>query len=196
MSGARKFPLRRREVVRRLIAAREDLLVVTGLGSAAWDATAAGDRDLTFPLWGAMGGAVSLALGLALAQPRRRVLALTGDGEMLMGMTALTTIGALKPANLGIAVLDNEHYGETGGQRTNTARGTDIAALAKACGIADATTVRDDKQMSRAIAALSNGKGLALRVFKVRMEELPLVLPPKDGALLRDRFRRALGFKD
>jgi len=193
MSDARKFSLRRREVVRRLIAAREDLLVVAGLGSAAWDVTASGDRDLTFPLWGAMGGAVSMALGLALAQPKRRVLAITGDGEMLMGMTALTTIGALRPANLGIAVLDNEHYGETGGQRTNTARGTDIAALAKACGIADATTIRDDKQMPRAIAVLSNGKGLALRVFKVRMEELPLVLPPKDGALLRDRFRRALG---
>jgi len=193
MTDARKFPLRRREVVRHLIAAREDLLVVTGLGSAAWDVTASGDRDLTFPLWGAMGGAVSMALGLALAQPKRRVLAITGDGEMLMGMTALTTIGALRPANLGIAVLDNEHYGETGGQRTNTARGTDIAALAKACGIADATTIRDDKQMPRAIAVLSNGKGLALRVFKVRMEELPLVLPPKDGALLRDRFRRALG---
>ncbi len=193
MSSAKKITLRRRDVVARLIDAREDLLVVTGLGSAAWDATAAGDRDLTFPLWGAMGGAVSMALGLALAQPKRRVLAITGDGEMLMGMTALSTIGALRPANLAIAVLDNEHYGETGGQRTNTARGIDIAALAKACGIADATTVRDDKQMARAVAALSNGKALALRVFKVRMEELPLVMPPKDGAVLRERFRRALG---
>ncbi|MEO8558778.1 MAG: thiamine pyrophosphate-dependent enzyme [Rhodospirillales bacterium] len=192
MSDAKKFPLRRREVVARLIHARADLLVVTGLGSAAWDATAAGDRDLTFPLWGAMGGAVSLALGLALAQPKRRVLALTGDGEMLMGMTALTTLGALRPANLGIAVLDNEHYGETGGQRTNTARGSDIAAIAKACGIADVGTVRQQRDVTRAVNALATGKKLALRVFKVRMEELPLVLPPKDGAVLRDRFRRAL----
>ncbi len=193
MTSIKKIMLRRREVVARLIHARDDLMVVTGLGSAAWDATAAGDRDLTFPLWGAMGGAVSMALGLALAQPKRRVLAITGDGEMLMGVTALSTIGALRPRNLAIAVLDNEHYGETGGQRTNTARGTDIAALAKACGIADAATVRDDKQVTRAVTVLSNGKSLALRVFKVRMEELPLALPPKDGAVLRDRFRRALG---
>jgi thiamine pyrophosphate-dependent acetolactate synthase large subunit-like protein len=196
MSAAGKIALQRRQVVRRLIEAPPDLLVITGLGSAAWDATAVGDRDLTFPLWGAMGGAVSMALGLALAQPKRRVLALTGDGEMLMGMTALSTVGALKPTNLAIAVLDNEHYGETGGQRTNTARGTDIAALARACGIADARTVREEGQAKRAVAALCHGKGLALRVFKVRMEQLPLVLPPKDGALLRDRFRRALGLAD
>ncbi len=196
LANPRQFPLRRRAVVRQLIAGRKDLLVVTGLGSAAWDATAAGDRDLTFPLWGAMGGAVSMALGLALAQPKRRVLAITGDGEMLMGMTALTTIGALGPANLGIAVLDNEHYGETGGQRTNTGRGTDIAAIAQASGIADAGTVRAAGEVPAALAALTGDGGPALRVFKVRMEELPLVMPPKDGALLRDRFRRALGLRD
>jgi thiamine pyrophosphate-dependent acetolactate synthase large subunit-like protein len=193
MSGNPKaFPLRRRAVVRQLIEARADLLVVTGLGSASWDAAAVGDRDLTFPLWGAMGGAASLALGLALAQPRRRVLAITGDGEMLMGLTALTTIGALRPANLGIAVLDNEHYGETGGQRTNTGRGSDIAAIARASGIEDAGTVRAPHEVEHAVAALTGESGPVLRVFKVRMEELPLVMPPKDGALLRDRFRRAL----
>jgi thiamine pyrophosphate-dependent acetolactate synthase large subunit-like protein len=124
------------------------------------------------------------------------VLALTGDGEMLMGLTALTTIGALKPANLAIAVFDNEHYGETGGQRTNTGRGSDLTAIAKACGIADAATVRQERDVKRAVTALANGKKLSLRVFKVRMEELPLVMPPKDGALLRDRFRRALGLAD
>lgn len=188
-----QFTLRRRAVVQRLIDTRTNLLVVTGLGSATWDATAAGDRDLTFPLWGAMGGAVSMALGLALAQPERRVLAITGDGEMLMGLTALTTIGALKPANLGIAVLDNEHYGETGGQRTNTGRGSDIAAIARASGISDAGTVRTEREVGRAVTALTGDGKLALRVFKVRMEELPLVMPPRDGALLRDRFRRALG---
>ncbi len=90
-------------------------------------------------------------------------------------------------------MLDNEHYGETGGQRTNTARGSDIAAIAKACGIADAGTARQERDVARAVNALATGKKLTSRVFKVRMEVLPLVLPPKDGAVLRDRFVRALG---
>ncbi|MYF86835.1 MAG: hypothetical protein F4178_10720, partial [Rhodospirillaceae bacterium] len=116
--------LDRRAAVAALLGNRGgDLLVVAGLGAPAWDCTAAGDHDLTFPLWGAMGGAVPIGLGLALAQPERRVLVVTGDGEMLMGLGSLTAVGARKPANLAIVVLDNERYGETGMQRTNTGRG-------------------------------------------------------------------------
>src|SRR6185436_12881872 len=88
----------------------------------------------TFPLWGGMGGAVSIGLGLALAQPKRRVLVLTGDGEMLMGLGSLATIGVQKPRNLAVVVIDNERYGETGMQRTHTAAGVDLAKVAKACG--------------------------------------------------------------
>ena len=106
--------LRRREVVKDLLKGRKDLLVVAGLGSTAWDITAAGDHDLSFPLWGAMGQAAMIGLGLALAQPKRRVLVITGDGEMLMGIGSLATIGVQQPKNLTVAVIDNERYGETG----------------------------------------------------------------------------------
>ena len=90
--------------------------MVAGLGSTAWDVTAAGDRPLNFPLWGAMGGAAMLGLGLALAQPARRVLVMTGDGELLMGLGSLATIAVQRPPNLAIVVFDNERYGETGMQ--------------------------------------------------------------------------------
>ncbi|MGI9598841.1 MAG: thiamine pyrophosphate-dependent enzyme, partial [Acidimicrobiales bacterium] len=130
--------LDRRAVAANLLAHRGDLLVVAGLGAPAWDVTAVGDHDLTFPLWGAMGGAAMVGLGVALAQPERRVLVVTGDGEQLMGLTSLSTIGAAAATNLAIAVLDNERYGETGMQVTNTSRngrpGTDLAAVALACG--------------------------------------------------------------
>ena len=189
----KNFPLRRRAVVKRLLARRGNLLVVAGLGSCAWDVAAAGDSPRDFPLWGAMGGAVSIALGLALARPQERVLCITGDGEMLMGITALTTIATLKPQNLAIAVLDNETYGETGGQPTATRAGADLAAIAHGAGMADCATVATARNLPDAIKALRRAPGPVFRVIKVRFEELPLIMPPKDGALLRDRFRRALG---
>ena len=129
-----KATLHRREVVKSLLKDRKDLLVVAGLGSTAWDITAAGDSPLSFPTWGAMGQAAMMGLGLALAQPRRRVLVVTGDGEMLMGLGALATIGVQRPANLSIVVIDNERYGETGMQTTHTAHGIDMAAVARGCG--------------------------------------------------------------
>ena len=121
-----KPTLHRRDVVNALLADRGDLLVITGLGSTAWDATAAGDHDLTFPLWGAMGSAVMIGLGLAIAKPRRRVLVLTGDGEMLMGLGSLATAGVQKSKNLSVVVIDNERYGETGMQQTHTASGVSL----------------------------------------------------------------------
>lgn len=185
--------LHRRELVAALLRDAPDLIVVAGLGSSAWDITAAGDRDLNFPLWGAMGGAVSVGLGIALAQPQRRVVVVTGDGEMLMGLTALTTIAAMAPANLGVLVLDNETYGETGGQQTNTARGADLAGMARAAGIAQSWTVSERADAQLALQRLRAEKGPLFCVAKIRFEELPLVLPPKDGVLLRERFRKALG---
>src|SRR5262245_20082539 len=99
-----KASLRRRDVVKALLAKRGGLLVVAGLGSTAWDITAAGDTALNFPLWGGMGNAAMTGLGLALAQPRRKVLVITGDGEMLMGLGSLATIGVVQPRNLAIVV--------------------------------------------------------------------------------------------
>jgi len=182
VSGAK---LDRREVVRALLERRGDLLVVAGLGSSAWDCTAAGDHPLTFPLWGAMGSACTIGLGLALAQPRRRVLVITGDGEMLMGLGSLATIGVQQPANLSIVVIDNERYGETGMQTTHTAHGIDLEAVARGCGL----KICPFENLREAIHAQA---GPNFAAIKVQAEKIPLVLPPREGTLLKARFRRAL----
>ena len=182
-----RYPLQRREVVAQLLANRGEMLVVAGLGAPAWDVTAAGDSELTFPLWGAMGGAVPMGLGLALAQPRRRVLVITGDGEMLMGIGSLATVAVQMPPNLAIVVLDNERYGETGMQATHTA-----AAMAAAAGIRVCACLRDAAGLEAAAAEIRHGTGPVFYNVKVRAETLPLELPPKDGVILKQRLRRAL----
>jgi thiamine pyrophosphate-dependent acetolactate synthase large subunit-like protein len=193
VSAGRRAPrLRRRDVVRRLLADRGDLLVVAGLGAPAWDVTAAGDHPLTFPLWGAMGGAAMVGLGLALAQPRRRVLVVTGDGEMLMGLGSLATIGVQRPRNLALVVLDNERYGETGMQETHTAYGVDLAGMAKAAGFARAMRVTTTAGVARLAAAVHRAKGPVFAQVKVLAETPPLVLPPRDGVFLKTRFGAAL----
>lgn len=184
--------LHRRDVVRELLVERGELLVVAGLGSTAWDCTAAGDHDLTFPLWGAMGQAAMMGLGLALARPDRRVLVLTGDGELLMGMSSLATIGVQRPANLTVVVIDNGRYGETGMQHTHTAHGVDLAAVARASGFADARTVNAAGELAALREAIQAQPGPNFASVKVRAEKVPIDLPPRDGALLKARFRRAL----
>jgi thiamine pyrophosphate-dependent acetolactate synthase large subunit-like protein len=177
--------MRRREVVKELLENRGELLVIAGLGSTAWDITAAGDSPLSFPMWGAMGQAAMIGLGLALAQPERRVLVITGDGEMLMGLGSLATIGVQKPENLSIVVIDNERYGETGMQATHTASGVDLAAVARACGL-------EIRSFETLRAAIHSQPGPNFAAVKVEAERIPLVLPPREGALLKARFRRAL----
>jgi thiamine pyrophosphate-dependent acetolactate synthase large subunit-like protein len=184
--------LNRRDVVGHLLADGGDLLVVGGLGAPSWDITSVGDRDLNFPLWGAMGGAAMLGLGLALAQPDRRVVVVTGDGEALMGLTALSTIGSAGATNLALVVLDNEHYGETGMQTTNTASGTDIAAVATACGFADSALVTEAADLAWATDMVRTGRGPVCAVFKVSADVPPQVVPPRDGPHLVERFRSAL----
>lgn len=184
--------LDRREVVAALLADRGDLLVISGLGAPSWDVAALGDCDLNFPLWGAMGGAAMVGLGLALARPDRRVLVITGDGEALMGLTALATIGSCLAPNLAVAVLDNEHYGETGMQHSSTASGTDLAAVAAACGFAETITATVDSEAAEGVAIVRRGAGPALAVFKVSSDIPPQVVPPRDGKYLAARFRAAL----
>ncbi|HXZ51997.1 MAG TPA: thiamine pyrophosphate-dependent enzyme [Burkholderiales bacterium] len=184
--------LKRREVVAQLLEGRGELLVVAGLGSTAWDCTAAGDHPLTFPLWGAMGQAAMMGLGLALAQAKRRVLVITGDGEMLMGVGSLATIGVQRPANLSVVVIDNERYGETGMQATHTASGVDLAAIARACGFGNASTLTGAGEIAALRAAIHGAPGPNFATVKVVVEKLPIVLPPRDGGLLKARFRRAL----
>ncbi len=184
--------LKRRDVVGSLLRDRGELLVVAGLGSTAWDISAAGDSPLSFPMWGAMGAAAMVGLGLALAQPSRRVLVITGDGEMLMGLGSLATIGVQKPGNLAIAVIDNERYGETGMQATHTASGVDLAGVARACGFGVAALARSEAEFAAARQSLLGAPGPVLVQVKVVAEKIPLVLPPRDGGLLKSRFRRAL----
>ena len=184
--------LHRRAVVKTLLEERKDLLVVAGLGSTAWDITAAGDAPLSFPLWGAMGQAAMIGLGLALAQPERTVLVITGDGEMLMGLGALATIGVQQPKNLTVAVIDNERYGETGMQATHTAHGVDLAGVARACRFPRSSLVKDEAGVAALRAAIHQNDGPLFAAVKVAAEKLPLVLPPLDGVVLKDRFRKAL----
>jgi len=184
--------LLRRSAIARILADRGGMLVVTGLGSPTYDCAAVGDHPLNFYLWGAMGSAVTVGLGLALAQPKRRVLVVTGDGEMLMGLGALATVAAKTPSNLAITVIDNEHYGETGMQPTHTNAGVDLAGIARTCGFRQTATVRQMRELDAAVAMLHTADGPVLVVVKVSSARDPLVLPSWDGALLKSRFRQAL----
>lgn len=184
--------LDRRAVVRALLRDRGALLCIGGLGAPAWDITDAGDVAANLPLWGGMGGAAMIGLGLAIAQPTRSVLVITGDGEMLMGMGALATIAVQRPANLSVVVLDNEHYGETGMQETHTRHGVDLAAIAKGCGIADARVIRDMDGVTALRDAVHAKAGPLFAQVKVDAAALPLVLPPREAAFLQARFREAV----
>ena len=184
--------LPRREVVKRLFQNRGDLVVVSGLGATSWDMASLGNPSLDFPLWGAMGGAAMVGLGLALAQPERTIVVLTGDGEQLMGLGALATIGVQKPKNLRLVVLDNERYGETGQQHTHTAAGVDLAAVALACSFPYASTVRTWAELDTLAEALHRQNDLLLAVVKIGLTPDPLTLPPRDGAYLKHRLREAL----
>lgn len=190
------FPLRRRDVVNTLLSDRGDLLIVAGLGACAWDITAAGDHDCNFPLWGAMGGAVMIGLGLAQAQPDRPVLVLTGDGEMLMGVGSLATVAVKQPKNLAIVVLDNERFGETGMQTTHTAAGADLAATASGLGIGTVATITDQAGVDAVRERIHSHQGPSFDVIKIRAEAHEFTLPPKDGAYLKDRFRVAVLGRD
>lgn len=184
--------LDRRKVVATLLADRGDALVVTGLGSPTYDAYAAGDHDLNFYLWGGMGGAAMVGLGLALAQPKRRVLVITGDGEMLMGLGSLATIAVEAPRNLAIAVIDNGHYGETGMQPAHTGRGVDITGMAKAAGFRSATTLTKKEQLKQWLTEFHRKPGPVFGDIKVAAAPAPMALPVRDGTAIKHRFREAL----
>ena len=192
MSDRQDERLDRREVTRRLLANRGNLLVIGGLGGTAWDITSAGDSALNFPLWGGMGNAAMIGLGLAIAQPDKRVLVITGDGEMLMGLGGLATIGTQQPENLVVVVFDNELYGETGRQATHTADRTDLAAIANGAGIEDSRIVYTMDDVEDLAEAIRSKTGPLFAQVKISDDPGPLVLPPRDGAHLKTRFRQAL----
>ena len=188
--------LDRRAAMRTLLADRGELLVVTGLGSTTYDATAAGDNDRNFYLWGAMGGAAMIGLGIAIAQPDKKVLVVTGDGEMLMGLGSLATVGVRRPPNLAIAIFDNGHYGETGMQPSHTDTTVDLCGVARSCGFEAVYDISGDRGLA----------GIRRKIAQFRPHDVcprrnpsgqsrPRVLPTRDGVLLKTRFRRSLGFE-
>jgi thiamine pyrophosphate-dependent acetolactate synthase large subunit-like protein len=185
----------RRQFVSALLAKVPDALVVTGLGSAAYDVFAAGDRDKNYYLWGAMGGATPLALGLALAQPDKSVVVITGDGEQLMGIGSLGTVAVKQPKNLTIVMLDNGHFGETGMQRSHSSLGADLAAVAKGFGIKDCMSTAEHEAVDQIADKINARDGVLFAQVFIKANEPPRALPPRDGSFIKNRFRAALGFK-
>lgn len=186
--------LSRRDAVKTLLAKRENTLVVTGLGSPSYDVHAAGDRDDNYYLWGAMGGAALVGLGLAQAQPTKTVLVITGDGEQLMALGSLATIAVAKPRNLAVVVIDNGHFGETGMQTSHTGHGLNLAEVAASCGfVRTATLTRIDEVEQLGHEVASKAEGPCLFVIKVAAENPPRSLPPRDAIFIKNRFRASLG---
>ena len=187
--------LERRSVVAALLAGRKDAIVVGGLGASTYDIAAAGDHDRNFYLWGGMGGAVMIGLGIALAQPKLPVVVITGDGEMLMGIGSLATVGLQKPGNLTIVVLDNEVYGETGGQASHTGANTVLVGVARACWLADIRTIATLAEIEAFRPSIQDVAGGPRFVsIKIDSANLERVLASRDGSYIVTRIRGALGF--
>ena len=187
--------LNRRQVVASLLASRGDAIAVGGLGASTYDIAAAGDHARNLYLWGAMGGAVMIGLGVALAQPKLPVLVITGDGEMLMGLGSLATVGLQKPKNLSIIVLDNESYGVTGGQMSHTAAAADLVGIARACGIADTVALATLDEIAAFAARMQDvSAGPRFANIKIDAANLERVLSNRDGMFVLTRLRGALGF--
>ncbi|HWD58602.1 MAG TPA: thiamine pyrophosphate-dependent enzyme [Stellaceae bacterium] len=192
-AGTNQPRLDRRAAIRVLLAGRGEMLVVTGLGSTTYDAASVGDDERNFYLWGAMGGAAMVGLGLAIARPDRPVLVVTGDGDTLMGLGALATIGVEAPPNLAIAVFDNARYAETGMQPSHTDSAVDLVGVARACGIAAAADIADETALAEFATRVQAKERTLFARVAILAEEPPRVLPSRDGVYLKTRFRRATG---
>jgi thiamine pyrophosphate-dependent acetolactate synthase large subunit-like protein len=185
--------LDRRQVVSELLKDRGDAVVVTGLGSPTYDVAAVSPSERNYYLWGAMGGAAMMGMGLALAKPELHVIVVTGDGEALMGMGSLATIGAIKPPNLTILVLDNEHYGETGMQQSHLGMGVDLCGVAVACGLTQASRITSKAELQSAARNFHQTGAPKFVQVKVDPKMSPRVMPTRDGVENKIRFHQALG---
>jgi thiamine pyrophosphate-dependent acetolactate synthase large subunit-like protein len=183
----------RRPFVAELLKRRNGAFVVPGLGSPCWDISAAGDAQENVYNWGGMGLAIPTALGLAIAQPNKRILAITGDGEMMMGIGSLAVVADQAPKNLGILVLDNEHFAETGKQRGLSGQRADLCAIARGFGIAETMFVTEAGKVGELATHLFEKPGPTFAVAKIAISEDPWSLPEKDGATIARRVRTALG---
>jgi thiamine pyrophosphate-dependent acetolactate synthase large subunit-like protein len=186
--------LDRREAVKALLADRGDLLVISGLGSSSYDVFDAGEHAGNFYLWGAMGGAAMVGLGLALAQPKRPVAVVTGDGEQLMGLGSLLTVAAKKPGNLSVIVLDNGHFGETGMQQSHSGLGARLEVIAGGAGFHSVTEIGDLESIATFRRKMQNSDGPHFARIHISSAHVARALPPRDGVFLKIRFREHLGF--
>jgi len=188
--GAHDVSLDRTTAVPRLIGRHQDFLIVSGLGGTSKDVGAlTGDSAGAFTMAGAMGAAVSIGLGLALAQPDQQILVVTGDGELLMNVGALATVAVAGPRNLSILCVDNGRYGETGYQKSHTALGTSLEQMARGAGFRRTFTVAGEDELPAGAALLRSGDGPALVVALVAPTEPPPFRRDLDGAAGRIRFR-------
>jgi thiamine pyrophosphate-dependent acetolactate synthase large subunit-like protein len=192
-AGTNQPRLDRRAAIRVLLDERGDMLVVTGLGSTTYDAASVADDERNFYLWGAMGGAAMVGLGLAIARPDRPVMVVTGDGDTLMGLGSLATVGVQQPPNLAIAVFDNGRYAETGMQPSHTDSAVDLVGVARACGIDAVFDIADEAELAHFARRVQRRERTLFARVAILATEPPRVLPPRDGVLLKNRFRRATG---
>ena len=185
--------LDRGEAVPKLIGRHEDFLIVSGLGGVAHDVgSVAGDRAHVFALSGAMGAPCMIGLGLALAQPGKQVLVVTGDGDLLMNVSALATIAVMNPPNLAIVCVDNGHYGETGWQKSHTSLGVDLEKIAIGCGIKRTMTVTEEVDLASGARFIREGNSAGFVLLRVKPTEPPHFKRNLDASFCRDRFRRVL----
>ena len=184
--------LQRRELVADLLSGRDDVLVISGLGSPTYDVHAAGDRKRNFYLWGAMGSAALMGLGLALARPDQKVLVITGDGEQLMGTGGLATIAVQRPTNLTVLVLDNGHFGETGMQKSHTSQGVDLVGIAQSCGFARCLRISASSELAAFKDEMFVTEGPSFVSIAVEARNLDRSLPTLDGVFLKNRLRNAI----
>jgi len=190
---AAKFLLDRREALPELLGRHEDFLIVAGLSGASRDIAAlTRNGPHAYIMLGAMGGACMIGLGLALARPDRRVLVVTGDGELLMNVSALATIAVMNPPNLAIVCVDNGHYGETGYQKSHTSLGTDLAMIAGGAGIKLVRTIEQQADIAAGASLIREANATAFVLLRVKPTEPPADQRVLDPALGRLRFRAAL----
>ena len=182
----------RRALVARLLDDRGDLMVVTSLGSATYDVAACGDHSLNFYIWSGLGCTPAVGLGLALARPHRRVAVFTGDGDVLMGLGSLATIGVKQPTNLSIVCLDNGHYSATGMQPSATSAGIDLAQAAAACQLR-IEAVSDLSRADELRALLHSGRGPIFIHARVDADDQKRIFPSRDGLAIKHRFMQAAG---
>ncbi|MDE0811432.1 MAG: thiamine pyrophosphate-dependent enzyme [Alphaproteobacteria bacterium] len=186
--------LERRHAVSSLIGDPGDTLFISGLAGSKDDVLSVVGADSTaaFTLSGAMGAAVAMGLGLALAQPDRKVVVVTGDGELLMNVGTLASVGVLNPPNLSIICVDNEHYGETGWQESHTGRGVDIAKMAEGGCIPNVRTVTKEAELAEAAQMLSEGNGTSFVLVKVAPTKAASIYRSRDASWHKGKFREAL----